>query len=649
MELVFSAEPSLLNLAVGIFILAGLLAYVYFQAPGILDFFVEKPQSEYISEEDIEEVQQKRRPNYEVFLSYDHSDVDEWAQWMSNQDQHTQELAFNKLAEYLQKPIRELGVIVTEVMRALVLLRHPFAFNLLVDFVNLLRPSWTTNSSSEFFYDSALRALVAISPEQAQPVLLRELQELSAMEAVENQKEIVIRAATGLVMNDELADILGTMLLEQTHKLETRKVIVAQLDLRTPAERKLFLVKSFSKYVTEFSINQISFEQSQIFRSLFDRVRPFIAAGDKELWLSLIQLMRVRHLQMDMIDLMSNLISDSSVGLKPWQLLGLVRLPGEIRKRFSEAICKRFYMSDFEKVVIEEPILSDEYPFDTNVTVVEKMKRHMFVPEFMDYWAAAFSTILIRKRNPKSENGAPIVSMAIIAGNGESEKLYLARATAANTNRSFVYIDAQRILAFPEKLSELQKVILNARPCIVYVGQVEETLQALTSARDNTKVKDFIYTLKKLSANPNVSIIASVSYNEIEAKRRHGTMFSIAYELNEADKLIREDVFRNYQMRLLERRAAKSIDVPKLLEVFSKYNTIQFASALHRYIKVSLLSFGQIVPFGDYEKLIQELPADIEDESAEIDVNEDESARTELSLAQDNIEDAVIIERSKQL
>jgi hypothetical protein len=55
------------------------------------------------------------------------------------------------------------------------------------------------------------------------------------------------------------------------------------------------------------------------------------------------------------------------------------------------------------------------------------------------------------------------------------------------------------------------------------------------------------------------------------------------------------------------------------------------------------------VPFGEYEKLMQELPADIEEEAAEIDVNEDESARTGLSLAQDNIEDAVIIERSKQL
>ncbi len=645
MELAFSAEPSLLNLALGIFILAGLLVYVYFQAPGIFDFFEEKTAGEYISEDDVDEIKQKRRPNYEVFLDYDHSDVDEWARWIITQDHHRQELAFNKLAEYLQRPIRELGVITTEVIRALVLLKHPFAFNLIVDFVNILRPSWISNSSAEFFYDSALRALVALSPDQAQPILLRELQELASMEDVEVQKEIVIRAMTGLIMNDELADILGTMLLEQKHKLETRKIIVAQLDLRTPAERKIFLTKSFTKFVDEFSINQICFDQSQILRSLFDRAYPFVAAGDKDVWLSLISALKVRHLQMDMIELMTNLVSDIGVGLKPWQLLGLIRLPGEIRKRFSESICKRFYMSDFEKVVIEEPILADEYPFESNVILVEKMKRHMFIPEFMDYWAAAFSTILIRKRNPRSPSGGAIMGMAIISGNGESEKIYLARATAANTNRSFVYIDAQRIVSFPEKLSELQKVILNARPCIVYIGQVEEVLQTLASGKESQRVKELIYTLKKLSSNPNVSIIASVSYGEVEAKRRHGTMFSIAYELNEADPLIREDMFRNYQMRLLERRAAKSIDVPKLLELFTKYTTIQFASALHKYVKTSLLCFGQIVPFQDYEKLMQELPSD-EVEAEEINVNEDEAARTGLNILQDNIEDALIVERS---
>ncbi len=644
MELIFSAEPSLLNLAIGVFILVGLIAYVYFFAPGILGVWQEKPISEYISEEDLEVVASPRTQSHEVFLDYDHSDVEAWATWVRLQDQRKQEQAFNRLAEYLQKPIKELGVITSEVVRGLELLKHPFAYSLLVDFVHLVRSTWGSNNSAELFYDAALRALVTLNPAQAQTVLSRELQELTMLEESEPLKEIVIRAATGLAMNDDLVETLGIFLLQSEHKLETRKVIVSQLDLRSSPDRKIFLLKSLERYVSEFGIHQISFDNSQILRSLFERTRKFVAAGDRELWTVILQALRVRHLQMDMVDLMSNLISDPEMNFKPWQILGLIRLPGELRKRFGEAICKRFYMTELEKSVILEPVLADEYPFEPNIIVVEKMKREMFIPDFMEQWASAFSTILIRKRNPRSAGGNPVTGMAIIAGDGEPEKLYVARAVAANTNRSFIYVDAQRIVAFPEKVAELQKIILNARPCVVYIAEGEEILASLSQGKENQRFKDFIYTLKKLSTNPNISVIAAVSQGEHEAKRKYGAMFCLAYDLPQADILLREDMFRSYQLRLLERRAAKVINPQDLLESFAKQTTIQFASALHRYIRTSLMCFGQMVPFQDYERLMQELPVD---EPEAIDYTEDEAARVGINMAGNSVDSALVVESAE--
>jgi hypothetical protein len=254
----------------------------------------------------------------------------------------------------------------------------------------------------------------------------------------------------------------------------------------------------------------------------------------------------------------------------------------------------------------------------------------MFIPDFMELWASAFSTILIRKRNPRSAGGNPVTGMALIAGDGEPEKLYVARAVAANTNRSFIYVDAHRIAAFPEKVSELQKIILNARPCVIYVAQGEEILTSLAQGKENQRYKDFIYTLKKLSTNPNISVIASVAQGEHEAKRKYGTMFCLAYELMQTGSDLRESMFRSYQQRLLERRSAKMINPHELLESFAKQTTIQFASALHRYIKTSLMCFGQMVPFSDYERLIQELPVE---EPETLDFTEDEVARVDINIA----------------
>ncbi len=637
MELLFSSEPSMLNLALGVFILVGLLAYVYFFAPNILDFMQEKSVDEYISEDDAHEelVKRERNQSHEVFIDYDHSDVDAWATWIKLQDQRKQEQAFSRLAEYLQKPVKELGIIATEVVRGLELIQHPFAYSLLVDFVHLIRSTWGANSSAEMFYDAALRALVAINPEQAQTILTRELQELTMLEDSEQLKEIVLRAATGLAMNDNLAETLGTFLLQSEHKLETRKVIVAQLDLRSSPDRKIFLVKALGRYVSEFAVHQISFENSQILRSLFERTRKFVGAGDKEIWSAILQALRVRYLQMDMVELVSNLIADPEIALKPWQIFGLIRLPGELRKRFGEAVCKRFYMTDMEKSVILEPVLADEYPFETNIMVVEKMRREMFIPDYMEIWASAFSTILIRKRNPRSAGGNPVTGMALIAGNGEAEKLYVARAVAANTNRSFIYVDAKKLIDHPEKISELQKLILNSRPCIVYLAEAEEILAAVANGKESQKHKDFIYTLKKLSTNPNISIIATVSQGEHEAKRKYGAMFCLAYELMQADNLLRGDMFRSYQLRLLERRATKVISPDEMLEMFSKQNTIQFASALHRYIRTSLMCFGQVVSFTDYERLSKELPVDEPEDN--IDFTEDEPARVAIAMNEETL------------
>jgi|GEM_PF-4166822 len=640
MELIFSAEPSMLNLAGGVLILVGLLAYVYFFAPNIFNFMQVKPLGEYIPEEDLEEetLVREKTQSHEVFLHYDHSDVNSWATWMRNQDQNSQEQSFNRLAEYLQKPIKDLGVITTEVIKGLELLKHPFAYSLLVDFVHLVRSTWGTNNSAELFYDAALRSLVNLNPSQAQTIIIRELQEVSLLEGTEQLKEIIIRAATALPMNDDLAEVFGTFLLEAEHKLETRKVIVAQLDTRNSQDKKFFLVKTLERYVSEFGIKQISFDNSQILRSLFERSRKYIAAGDKEIWSAILQALRIRHLQMDMVELVCTLISDPEIQLKPWQIFGLIRLPGELRKRFGEAICRRFYMTELEKSVIMEPVLSDEYPFEPNIVVVEKMKREMFVPDFMEIAAAAFSTILIRKRNPRSPGGNPVTGMALIAGNGESEKLYLARTIAANTNRSFVYVDAAKIIDYPEKISELQKIILNARPCIVYIDKAEEILALVASGKENQKHKDFIYGLKKLSTNPNISVIASVTQGEHEAKRKYGSSFCLAYELHDANNQLREDMFRSYQLKLLERRANKVINPQDLITSFSKQNTVQFASGLHRYIRTSLMCFGQIVPFPDYEKLMQELPVD---EPDSINWMEDEEARVAVNLSQETAPEAI--------
>ncbi len=634
MELIFSDESTFLYFVLAVALIGVVLLLLYFNFSSLFfndDELIDShkiafPLSSY----------ETKRSGSEVFFEYKHANINEWIDWIHCQDNQIQEIAFARLTEYLQKPVNELGVITTEVIRAVACFDHPNSFSLLIAFINQIRNATATMGSALLFYDAAFRAFIELEQERAQVVIVQELENLKIASNSDALKDILVRCATQLRMNDELAELFASMLLVRNREMDIHQIIIEQLDLRSVAERKHFLLTALRTFAKEFQTNQIGIEQSRSLRSMFERLYSFVLEGDHDVWNALLETLSVRHLQADVAQLMVNLVADISINLEPWQLYGLLNLPQELRRRFVEAIGSRFLLSDFEKVLVYEPVLADDYAFNPQSIVVEKMKMPMLTPDFLSRYVPAFETILLRKRNPRTNNDSPINGVSIISGAGQVEKLYLTRATAAAAAKAFVYIDAHEIIVNSEKLFDLQTNILKARPCLVYIDNIDEALKGYPQIKENQVAKDLLDIFKKLCLNPNISIIIALRETELEARRKYGSKFSIVYDVPETETALREAVVNAYFSRLLERRIPADIDVAALIAAFSELNVIDFCSKIHKYIKVSLLCFGKIIPHEEYLKLIAEIDLDHlgESEAAEGDHLVAEPLLIEPSVAQ---------------
>ncbi len=589
-------ESLLFGLALGLFIVLGFVICLYFQIPSL----VSKPSSEYIPDPKSNQEIRRHRSDSDVFIRYDHSSIEDWAKWILTQDSLMQELARDKLAEYLQKPIKELGVISTEVIKALALIKHPNHFQILSDFITQLRPNWKLNASSETFYEAAILAIAKHKSEQAFSLIRSELQELSHCAELEHYKIALFKATAELDLTKELIELSSKALFDHRHSLETRKNILAQLDPREPTEQKIFLLGIFAELVQEFTNKQLGFEDVQILRLVLDKTFVYIKAQDSAIWDCLLQSLKLRYLQEELTILLVEALDECTLDLDAHQYFSLINLPGEIGKSFYDAAFKKFQLSDFEKLLMQEPVLLDSYPFETDIIRIEKLKK-IFVPEFMDPWVRDFEIILNRKRNPNSRNDSPILGAATVSGDAEDLKLYVARACAVNSNKAFIYIDAAGILDIPDKLFELQKNIQRMRPCVVFVSNLEVAFK--NKGLDNTRIHDLLKVFKELSSNPNISVMISIKDDEVVAKKQYGIILNIVYNLKEIDSVIRRNLIQNYELRLLERREAKEMDVEGLMSTLSSRSLLEFASDLHRYVRTSMLCFGKIVSFNEYLEL----------------------------------------------
>jgi hypothetical protein len=561
-------------------------------------------------------VSKDKRPLYKIFYRFNHNTTIDWVNWIKGQKREIQEKAFKQIIDYLEEPFNKQGSISLEAIRALITFNLPQSFDALVEFLKSCKQQWGKYKSLESYYEAASLGLVQINPSMAKEFLNLELNYVKEKHVAENLRRLVIKAISSLPEEITIYEILSDLVLEDDFDINTRKEIISILSRRNSSESyeatKLILEK-FSKLAPN---SAISLEDVEILRVLFSFLKTYIAENNQEIWFTLLEILHLPALHQQVLSIICEELEKPEFKINENQILNLLELKGLSREKINKALSTRFELNENELTIIKDSSVATKVFTKIKGLNIERSKEKFPVPKVLldDYRTLETLFKSMGKMNKKT--GEYNSGITLITGNAEQDKLYIARAIAANNHNNFVYLNSSSYKNLPlEESTILHKKIMEVEPCVFFVEDFASTLNSFLNSGSAT---GYVYKLmdlvKKLSREENIFAIVTMNQDQKDLEEEFdifkeyfqsipNAAFYKKISINKPTKEKKQMIFSFYENRLKATRNPNKINFDGISGETDILSTSEFLSFLLSYFRTSLLVRGELMPLDEFKNL----------------------------------------------
>ena len=561
-------------------------------------------------------VPKEKRPLYKIFYRFNHNTTMDWVNWIKNQPKDVQDKAFNQISDYIKQPFKEQGSISLEAIRALVGFGLPQCFDVLIELLKTCRKQWGHYKALVSYYEAASLGIVEISPVMAKEFLSQELQYLKNSDGQENLKKLIVNALAALPEDIYIYNIFSEMVLDNDNDINVRKEIINVLLKRSDQEAYEALKEILDNFSNIPPNSAVSLEDVEILRSLFNSLKKYIAENNQEIWFTILQVLHSQALHQQMLGIICGELEKQEFKINENQILNLLELKGLSREKINKSLSDRFNLSEDELTIVKDSSVATKIFTKVKGLNVEKSKEKFPIPKVLldDYRMLENIFKGMGKMNKKT--GEYNSGITLITGNAENDKLYLARAVAANNHNSFVYLSSSSYKNIPiEESVVLHKRIMETEPCVFFVEDFASTLNSFLTIGS---VGDLAYKLmdmtKKLSREENIFVVVTMnkSSSELEDefsifkeyfKSIPNAAFCKKISIDKPSNEKKQMIFSFYENRLKKDRNPNNVNFDEIIKETEMLSTSEFLSFLLSYFRTSLLIRGQLIPISDFRNL----------------------------------------------
>lgn len=547
-----------------------------------------------------------RQPLYKIFYGLHHNSTDAWVRWIKSQNTKKQERAFRRLADHLQEPPKELGLITKEVVHAVVLFEHDESFEILENLLINSRKKWGAFKSLKSFYELAAIGLVEINAIKAEEFLLVELENVASSSDADTLKVGIISAITKLPNENKALDIFRNIVLDYRHSFEVKLKALSLIEEAKNDKFAGFLEEILRQMLA--SKNSVDF---QIFDHLFARFLDSLSSESPERMWDFVTTACIDEVFCDSAcNILAEKIEKANFYIDGDFLIELFSACSDLcATKLTRSLCKRFKITNEEQSILEsaEEIinLNSSGALPENIIDIKGNESNTKINEFLQEDYLRLEKLIFSKGQK--------TGIKLITGDSENEKYFLVKAAAANNSKTIISINTKKMILSPDKLEQLESIINEHKPCLIYLNDIQDFLEGIIS--ENRRSIKLLNICNKYFNDSRVNLVAALNadtanlrddkpelYSQI--KDLSEDIFAESIEIESIGAKKRKKIFYHYEMKLDEDREVSIGNFNDLLDLTDGFTSISYLQYLLRYMKLSLLSHGKLIPFSTYNRLV---------------------------------------------
>lgn len=608
-------ELDLINFLIGFIVVVGAAIFLLTNFPKIEAVLQNKLENSL----DREVEDKSAEPLHEIFLGFAHDSTASWVKWVETQDPEFKETAYQNIVKYLANEPEQLGSVTGDAVKAIASFKKETDFSIIMNLLKNVREKFQRFKTIDMFYQDAATILVKINEFEAIDFLNSELEHYLNQLDSDKIQGYIIRALFSVTDDKLLAPILTSCLCNYQIKRSIKVEIIYIVEKRDQEFQKEVYGATLSK-ILRSGVEYFSEDDIVIIEQIFQNSKKFLIEGqetyDERIWHAVIEFCETPKLRTQFIKLISDFLENSEQQLTHGQIVTLLAKNEPAKSSFREALIKRHSLTTDELTVIKPPIKIEDLYFHKQTLALEKSKKTKTVLfDLLDDYNSLEKIISLNDfgKADKAAQGA----VNLIAGESSHEKLYILRTLAANTNKSFIYVDLGEILKANFEVTNLKNMANNCKPCIVYLDNITEALVSDLSKGEELHLKELNKAVQDLSLTPNIFFCANLPYERETLKVSHPTLsevlasnqkgnFRILYSIDNPDEKKKMEILFKFQEKISENKLNDSpeYDAHSIIALSKSKSMLEYLFFLSTYFESGLLIYGTIRDVYEFEKEI---------------------------------------------
>ncbi len=493
-----------LNLLIGLGFIAAVAYFVMKNYQKIQELLSSKLDSSLQRESEHKSI----HPMNKIFLGYKHSSVDEWLNYIKEQDLEEREQAFKTLSDFIQAPIEELGSATGEIIKAIKTFDQEQSFDLIKNFMVASVEKAAKSKVVSVHYGTAAKALVCLDHEKALSFFKKELQAMKARSDKKNLQAALITALAEGDFNTNLEDLYIFIIKDIDFDLSIKELVFASVAAVNEEQQVSFWQRSLD-YFIQRECKEFDDIEKKLLEITISFSTKIVFKGNLAIWKSLLIGLHKQHCQGFFEQELGAIVVDVSNDLSSEQL-SLILEDVDAKEKLKSFMGQRFQLSKVEYLLLRRDDFSSE--FDENaekIVHIEKFsKTKAVIKELLAFYKEIEQKHLDFNDNNSNKKKAGVI---VMPGTDNKAKQYLISRAAANANRTYVLIDAEKIIASLAELTKLKTQINNRKPCLVFITNLLKILEIEPEGNMKNNLNNFYKTIIDLSSSPSLKFFADLN------------------------------------------------------------------------------------------------------------------------------------------
>ncbi len=532
----------------------------------------------------------------EIFYNYRHKNAQEWADATIAEGGESLMIAKNQLLDHISGEPANWGAITPEAIKIVAAFEDSEMNKTLRIVLKTCKKMWKKYVISEQCYEAACESIIRLDPESAKSILKEEIEKRPIDN--ENVTICIINSFKAFDEEDDISALFTKIFVEskETYKVRSHAVNIAETTRSKEEAHRAFVdaIKEFAMHPDR----EMSNDDTKIFEQLFNLATHKM---DEETFDLIVKCCTCPHLAKTAIRSLDLIIKSSVDEFSPENLYMLINLATDEQNQIANTLAAVRKLTAEEKSLCfyADPNKIDS--FDKSTASYESKTKAFAIPkEINNEFEQAKNALkeIIAKRKDGHNGGI------LFSGNANNEKLYVARALAADKKLSFIYGAYEDLISSAVAAKEFNDTINDHKPCLIYLDGAAPLLK---NSHDS-----FSKSLKQLLTDKMVYMTSSVSEEADINEEGCSTLCSnaelksllpLAVQISICTEAHKNSVLMNKLGSLQAGREADKWEQFQILKPSSEMSPFEFEKFLTKYFRASLLVHGQLIESSEFEKL----------------------------------------------